>query len=144
MKAQSGSKQSETLSAFFFGITQTMSLITFHLVVRLYIYESYSFFWAAVNCVPPVLAPLGLRQWLSPCWLLWGGGGCLTAIIAILSVVIGFLGIVRPGFLRTNTIEKMRRGITFTMSIPVVFLLGVLTFMSWLNLRCHNGNSEQV
>jgi len=121
-----------------------MSLITFHLVVRLYIYESYSFFWAAVNCVPPVLAPLGLRQWLSPCWLLWGGGGCLTAIIAILSVVIGFLGIVRPGFLRTNTIEKMRRGITFTMSIPVVFLLGVLTFMSWLNLRCHNGNSEQV
>ena len=62
MNAQSVSKKNETLSAnYFLDLHKNMSLITFHLFVRLFIYESYLFFLIAVDGVTLVLAPLGLR-----------------------------------------------------------------------------------
>ena len=86
-------------------------------------------FFTGLGRVLPVLTPLCLKQWWSLCWSLWGGGGCLT-------LAIGFLGIARPDF-STATIEKVRSRLTFAMLIRGVFLLGLLTFSTWLNLRCH-------
>ena len=54
-------KKWDIVGKLFLDLHKNMSLITFHLFVRLFIYESYLFFLIAVDGVTLVLAPLGLR-----------------------------------------------------------------------------------